>query len=110
MNPIVTPEFLAQRQRLRTIARASLCLVGLEALSTFLEMPAIARLGMAAMASTAAVAGIASILRLWWLDSKGHSARPSQAPVNQPPANPAEGEHTRPQSNDDGHVRRGGTD
>ena len=39
-----------------------------------------------------------------------HSAPPSQAPVDQPAANPAEGEHACVQANDYRDVRRGRTD
>ena len=60
----------AQRQRLRTIARVSLCLVVLEAFSTFLPMGATARLGAFLIALIASLIGIAAALWLWRLDSK----------------------------------------
>jgi hypothetical protein len=58
------------RLRLRTIARASFCLVGLETLSSFFDMPASARLGALAIALVASLIGIAAVLWLWRLDSK----------------------------------------
>lgn len=60
----------AQRQRLRTIARVSLCLVLLEAFSNFLPMGAKAREGALVMALIASLIGIAAALWLWRLDSK----------------------------------------
>lgn len=60
----------AQRNRLRTIFRASLCLVVLEALSTFAPMAPAIRIGLVAISLMASLTGIAAVLILIRLDSK----------------------------------------